>query len=178
MIYVDMDGVLANLYDYICLRTFQTSYSSIRESQREVLKTIFRNKIYFNHAFPEGAERVFEDLEPYPFNQTLIETVMKFGGEYTILSRPGSLDPEGISRAKHKWVEKHLAFCPPKEVLLVQDKTANGRAPGNVLIDDYDPFLQRWREKGGHAIEYKAWTFNTNDDIKRHLNVQLQDKYI
>lgn len=174
MIYVDMDGVLANLYDYMTLRTFQMTYVELRESQREVLKTMFRNKIYFNHAFPEGAEKVFEELEPYPFIRTLIDTVVQFGGEYTILSRPGSLDPEGISRAKHKWVERHLAFCPPKEVLLVQDKTSNGRASGNILIDDYDPFLQRWREKEGHAIEYKAWTFKSAAHIERYLNSTLK----
>ena len=169
-----MDGVLANLYDYISLRTFQITYTELRDSQREVMKTIFRNKIYFNHAFPEGPERVFESLEPYPFNQTLIETIVKVGGEYTILSRPGSLDPEGITRAKIKWAWKNLAFCPPKEVLLVQDKTANGRAPGNILIDDYEPFLESWSEKEGYAIDYKAWNFKTNESVKQYIEEKLQ----
>ena len=173
MIYVDMDGVLANLYDYMTLRTFKKPYKEITKDQFEILKKIFDCKLYFNFFFPEGAESLFENLEPFPFNKILIETVMRFEEEYTILSRPFYLDIEGTKRAKIKWVEKHLAFCPPKEVLLVQDKSANGRAAGNVLIDDWSSFLERWKEKGGYPVKYSAYDYTDDNTVKKYLTEQL-----
>jgi 5'(3')-deoxyribonucleotidase len=174
MIYVDMDGVLANLYDYISIRIFNKLYTNISPLKKDTLKAIWKNRKGFDLLFPEGPEQMFENLRPYPFNEVLIELIVKFGGEYTILSRPSNLDLEGTRRAKIKWVERHLSFCPPKEVLLVKDKTANGRAPGNVLIDDFDPFLEAWREKGGHAVEYKAWTFDSTVSLKEYMEEKLQ----
>jgi 5'(3')-deoxyribonucleotidase len=173
MIYVDMDGVLANLYDYMTERMFQKKFVDLNENQIFVFKKVFKEKLYFNHCFPEGVEAVFENLEPFPFNNALIETVMKFGNEYSILSRPCNLDIEGTKRAKIKWIEKHLSFCPPKDVILVQDKSANGRAKGNVLIDDWDDFLIRWEQKGGYPIKYKAVDYNDADLVKGYLKDKL-----
>jgi len=174
MIYVDMDGVLANLYDYMTLQIFKKPFKEISEDQMEIIKRVFKDKEYFNFYFSEGVESVFENLEPFLFNKTLIETVMKFGGEYTILSRPCKLDLEGTKRAKIKWVQKHLAFCPPKDILLVQDKSANGRALGNILIDDWDMFLDRWRDKGGHAIKYKAAEYDTAEQVEKYIEENLK----
>lgn len=173
MIYVDMDGVLANLHDYVSLRIFSRRFNRLPPLKKESLKAVWKNRKGFDLLFPEGPERMFEDLKPYPFNEVLLETVVNFGGEYTILSRPSSLDTEGTSRAKRKWVEHHLAFCPPKEVLLVHDKTSNNRAPGNILIDDFQPFINSWREKNGLAIEYKAWTFNSAKAVKDYIEEKL-----
>jgi 5'(3')-deoxyribonucleotidase len=174
MVYVDMDGVLANLYDYMTVRMFQKKFVDLNEDQLAILRIFFREKMYFEHDFPEGAEQMFENLEPFPFNKTLIETIVNFVGEYTILSRPCNLDLNGSKRAKIKWVEKHLAFCPPKDVLLVQDKSANGRAKGNILIDDWHDFLERWEQKGGHPIKYKAVEFQTEEQVSLYIKSTLE----
>lgn len=173
MIYVDLDGVLANLYDYMTLRMFQKKFVDLNEQQLFILRLYFKEKMYFDHTFPEGAEHVFENLQPFPFNEALIKTVVEFAGEYTILSRPCALDLNGTKRAKIKWVEKHLAFCPPKDVILVQDKSANGRAKGNILIDDWHEFLERWQQKGGHSIKYKAIDFNSSEEVSSYISQQL-----
>lgn len=170
-----MDGVLANLYDYLSTRIFGKSFVTLSPLKKDALKAVWKNREGFDLLFPEGPERMFENLKPYPFNEVLIRTIMEFGGEYTILSRPSNLDLEGTKRAKIKWAEQHLSFCPPKEVLLVREKTSNGRAPGNVLIDDFDPFLNAWREKEGIAIEYKAWTFNSAKTVKEYIEEKLQN---
>lgn len=173
MIYVDLDGVLANLYDYMTIRMFQKKFVELNENQLAILRMYFKNKMYFDHAFPEGVESVFENLDPFPFNETLIKEVVDFAGEYTILSRPCNLDSKGTKRAKIKWVEKHLAFCPPKDVLLVQDKSANGRALGNILIDDWHDFLTRWEKKGGYPIKYKAVDFNSSEEVSNYIHQHL-----
>lgn len=174
MVYVDLDGVLANLYDYMTLHMFQKKFVELNENQLAILRMYFRNDLYFDHAFPEGAEQMFEDLEPFPFNKALIKAVVDFAGEYTILSRPCKLDLEGSKRAKIKWVEKHLAFCPPKDILLVHDKSANGRAKGSILIDDWDDFLTRWEQKDGYPIKYKAIDFDTKEDVTTYIAQQLE----
>lgn len=173
MVYVDMDGVVANLYDYISERMFQKKYIETNEDQKLIMKLFFRTKMYFDHMFPEGVETVFENLSPFPFNETLIKTVVDFAGEYTILSRPCSLDIEGTKRAKIKWVEKHLSFCPPKDVLLVQDKSSNGRAKDNILIDDWDEFLIKWEQKGGKPIKFKAVDFTDSSSLSAYIKSHL-----
>lgn len=176
MVYIDMDGVLANLHDYVSFRIFNKRYNRLSPLKKESLKAVWKNRKGFDLLFPEGPERMFENLKPYSFNKVLLQTIISIRGEYSILSRPSSLDQDGTSRAKIKWVEQHLSFCPPKEVLLVHDKTSNGRAPGNILIDDFDPFLDQWREKSGKAIEYKAWTFNSSEQVRTYIESQLKDK--
>ncbi len=168
-----MDGVLANLYNYLSTRILKKSFVTLSPLEKDALTAVWRDRRQFDLLFPEGPERMFENLKPYPFNQILIRTVMKHAGEYTILSRPSTMDLEGTSRAKIKWIEQHLSFCPPKEVLLVREKTSNNRAPGNILIDDFDPFLKKWREKQGTAIEYKAWTFNSSARVMYYIKSQL-----
>lgn len=175
MIYVDLDGVLANLYDYMTLRMFQKKFVDLNEFQMPVLRSYFRTKLYFDHSFKEGVESMFENLEPFPFNKTLIETVMNFGGEYTILSRPCHLDLKGSKRAKIKWVEKHLSFCPPKDVLLVQDKSSKGRAKDSILIDDWDEFLNKWQSKGGHPIKFRAIDFDSQQSVKKYIEKSLSE---
>ena len=170
MVYVDLDGVLANLYDYMTERMFQKKFKELNEDQIAILRKYFRDKMYFDHCFKEGVEAVFENLEPFPFNETLIKTVVDFAGEYTILSRPCKLDLEGTKRAKIKWVEKHLAFCPPRDVLLVLDKSANKRTPGNILIDDWDDFLTKWKAKGGIPIKFDAYEYNSAEAVSSYLN--------
>lgn len=174
MIYVDMDGVLANLYDYMTLRMYDKIFVETSSEQREMIKTVFRNKKLFNELFPEGAEKMFENLDPFPFNKALIDTVMKFGGEYRILSRPCSLDIAGTKRAKIKWVSEHLSFCPPKDIILVHDKSSNNRALNNVLIDDWDAFLNRWEEKGGHPIKYNAYCIGSKEQVSSYISQELQ----
>lgn len=173
MVYVDLDGVLANLYDYISVRLFQQKFSMLNEFQIPIFRSYFREKTYFEHSFPEGAEAVFERLEPFPFNEILIKTVIDFAGEYCILSRPCKLDLQGTKRAKLKWVEKNLSFCPPKDVFLVQDKSANNRPRESILIDDWDEFLIRWQQKGGTSIKFDAKTFNTSNDVRTYLKNQF-----
>jgi 5'(3')-deoxyribonucleotidase len=174
MVYVDMDGVLANLYDFLSFRIINKPYSSTSEEERmKMREKVFRRKENFLKYFPEGPEAVFENLDPFEFNRTLIELINDRFGEYTILSRPSNLDREGTKRAKLKWVEKHLSFCPPKEVLLVQDKSANGRARNNILIDDWDKFLIKWKENGGIAIEYKANFFNNKQEVHSYFSMMF-----
>lgn len=170
-----MDGVLANLYDYMSVKMFQQKYENLNPIQKDIFKTYFREKMYFNHTFPEGVEGVFGNLNPFPFNETLIKLVSEYAGEYVILSRPCALDVEGSKRAKIKWVKKHLAFCPPKDVLIVQDKSANGRAKGNILIDDWDPFLVRWKEKGGVAIKFKATDYEDELSLRDYITSRLKE---
>lgn len=169
-IYIDMDGVLANLYDYLTLRIINKLYVNTTEQEKEILKNIFKHREKFMEFFPEGPQTVFESLDPYPFNKELIETVTKFQIKYTILTRPSSLDLKGTAQAKINWVKKHLSFYPPEDVLVVNDKTANGRAKGNILIDDFEPFLLKWGEKGGTAIGYKAWQFNSGEEVQKYIS--------
>lgn len=171
-----MDGVLANLYNYLSTRILRKSFVTLSPHEKDALRAVWKDRKQFDLLFPEGPEKMFENLKPYPFNQILIKTIMKHAGEYAILSRPSSMDVEGTSRAKNKWIGQHLSFCPPKEVLLVREKTSNGRALGNILIDDFDPFLNKWNKEGGIAIEYKAWTFTSSARVESYIKSKLNNK--
>lgn len=165
MIYVDMDGVLANLDNRLSRRVHGKDLNDLCDPEVQQLGVVFRSRFEFDRCFPEGAEALFRDLDPFLFNETLIRVVLEFDDEYTILSRPARVDPQGSSQGKMAWIKKHLWFAPPREVLLVQDKSADGRPPGNILIDDWDPFLARWACHGGHALKFRAREHFTAESV-------------
>jgi 5'(3')-deoxyribonucleotidase len=170
-----MDGVVANLHDFMSEKMFGNNIDNITEVELAELRSLFKNKKKFLTYFPKGAEHLFYNLPPFPYNKDLINTITTYKEEYCILSRPSNLDLEGTKRAKINWVKNHLSFNPPKDIILVYDKTSNGRASSqNVLIDDWDSFLNAWREKGGHAIKYVAREFDCGKKVIEFIKNNLE----
>jgi 5'(3')-deoxyribonucleotidase len=146
IVYVDMDGVLADLYNYAAELYDVEHYNHMTPEQWE---SFFKDS---------DAYHLFRDIEPFPTANQLLQIVKKFAGGYTILSSPLSFDKAGSIRGKREWLSKNITVSPD-EVIFEHDKYKYAVQPDgtpNILIDDYGVNIRKWRDAGGIAIKYQA----------------------
>lgn len=132
IVYIDLDGVLADFR-----RGLIDWFGDTEPHYDEMVGTNF-----------------FETLEKFDTSDALIEMVVKVFGEYSILSMPLRDDHENSEFYKKKWVRAQLS-PQPAEVIVTKRKEKY--AKGNILIDDREDNINKFNEKGGYGILYKAW---------------------
>lgn len=121
----------------------------------------------------ELAERTsgfWENLSPYDWKDEILNMV-RAKGEFLVSTSP-SLDPWCAS-AKVTWMRKHIGprFC---NYMIGHQKYAMAN-PDNILIDDNDGNVKKFREAGGRAILFPhRWNSNhrfENDRLNylRHM---------
>ena len=144
-VYVDMDGVLADLFNHVGELHDVEHYNQMTQSQWE---TFFKDS---------NAYELFRDLPVFPTANKLLQTVKDFAGGYTILSSPLSFDKAGSVKGKREWLDRHITV-PADDIIFEHEKqkyaTANGNP--NILIDDYGVNIRKWQAAGGIAIKYQS----------------------
>jgi 5'(3')-deoxyribonucleotidase len=153
VVYVDMDGVLADLYNHAAKLHDVDHYNHMTPEQWE---SFFRDS---------NAHHLFRDIKPFPTANKLLSMVKKFAGGYTILSSPLIFDKAGSIRGKREWLAKHVKVAPD-DVVFEHDKYKYAVQPDgtpNILIDDYSVNINKWRAAGGIAIKYQA----DEDDLSK-----------
>ena len=145
IVYVDMDGTLADFFGEV--------------ARREGAKT-WRDAHRIKDRVDQVARKpgFFEDLRPLPNAGKLIFNVLKLAGSYCILSAPLQREIEQSSEEKSEWLNRHLHRHPPEEIIFaVQKKHYARQADGtpNILIDDFDTNIRLWEANGGIGILYE-----------------------
>ena len=144
-VYVDMDGVLADLFNHVGDIHDVEHYNQMTDQQWE---DFFQNS---------NAYELFRDLPVFSTANKLLQMVVDFAGGYTILSSPLNFDKEGSIKGKREWLNKHI-HVEPDNIVFEHDKykyaTSNGKP--NILIDDFGVNIRKWQEAGGIAIKYQA----------------------
>lgn len=146
IVYVDMDGVLADLYNHAAELHDVDHYNQMTPAQWE---EFFKDS---------NAYHLFRDIQPFATANQLLELVKKYAGGYTILSSPLSFDRAGSIKGKSEWLKKHIKVAPDR-VIFEHDKYKYAIQPDgtpNILIDDYGVNTRAWDEAGGTAIKYQA----------------------
>jgi putative chitinase len=144
-VYVDMDGVLADLFNHAGSIHDVEHYSSMSKDQWE---EFFKNS---------NAYELFRNLPAFPTANKLLQMVKDFAGGYTILSSPLSFDKAGSIKGKREWLNKHI-HVSPDNIIFEHDKAKYATADGhpNILIDDYGVNIRAWGSAGGIPIKYQA----------------------
>ena len=144
-VYVDMDGVLADLFNHVGAIHDVEHYNKMTQAQWE---EFFKNS---------NAYELFKSLPAFPTANKLLDIVKNFAGGYKILSSPLNFDKEGSIKGKKEWLAKHINV-PADAWVFEHEKqkyaTANGMP--NILIDDYGVNIRNWQAAGGIAIKYQA----------------------
>ena len=144
-VYVDMDGVLADLFNHVGGIHDVEHYNQMTPAQWE---DFFKTS---------NAYELFRSLPAFPTANKLLQTIKDFAGGYTILSSPLSFDKEGSIKGKREWLNKHINV-PADNIIFEHEKhkyaTSNGNP--NILIDDYGVNIRKWQDAGGIAIKYQA----------------------
>jgi len=144
VVYVDMDGVLADMFGEVARREGASHWRKARKIKDRI------DQVAQEPGF-------FLDLKPLPNAARLIRGVMKLAGEYSILSSPMMSNVEQSTREKTEWLDHYLQNFQPQSVLFDHNKEKFARqADGtpNILIDDWDANIQLWVANGGIGILY------------------------
>lgn len=155
--YVDMDGVIADLYNYVAEIHDVDHYSNMTKDQWEV---------FFKDT---DAYSLFSTIPPFPNANELLNLVKTYAGSYRILSSPLNYDIEGSKKGKSEWLAKHITV-PAERVVYDGQKYKYAQQPDgtpNILIDDYGVNIRAWTNAGGTAVKFQ----NDENDISEIKNV-------
>jgi 5'(3')-deoxyribonucleotidase len=147
IVFLDMDGCIADLYNYAADIHDVEHYNQMSQQQWE---KFFKNS---------DAYQLFKDLPVFPSAAKLIEIIEHYAGGYCILSSPLSFDREGSIKGKKEWLTKNITKNKPEKVIFEHDKFKYAKQDDgtpNVLIDDYGKNINAWNNAGGIAIKYQA----------------------
>jgi hypothetical protein len=161
-----MDGLLANLFDFIGQRIYGKDYKDVTAEEKQKARSIWTNKQEFYQQLG-GSYAVFANLKPYSTNDALIQKVIEKFGEFYICSHPSPIDTKDCIAGKEDWILKHIIPKYGKYfrgALFPQDKSdfAITDSTPNVLIDDFQPYVDKWNQKGGIAIKLQSSHYNIN----------------
>jgi len=175
--YLDMDGLLANLFDYIGQKIYNKNYEHVTAEEKKEARSIWTNKEEFYQKLG-GSYEVFASLDPYPTNDILIKKVIeKFGGFY-ICTHPSPIERSECIRGKQDWINKHVVPVYGQYLLGVEfpehksEYAVNTDGSPNVLIDDFSPYIISWRDKGGISIQLQSSLYD-NTSIATYLDEEL-----
>ena len=166
IVYVDMDGVLADLYNHAAELHDVDHYNQMTPAQWE---EFFKDS---------NAYHLFRDIQPFATANQLLELVKKYAGGYTILSSPLSFDRAGSIKGKSEWLKKHIKVAPDR-VVFEHEKYKYAVQPDgtpNILIDDYGVNTRAWDAAGGTAVKYQADEDNLSKVVSVLQKVFSKDK--
>lgn len=162
VVYVDMDGVLADMWGEVARHHGVSNWRKARKKQKV-------DQVAKNPGF-------FRKLPALPNAGKLIHGVLKAVGKYSILSSPMMSRVEQSSQEKSEWLTHHLRKNPPQSIVFDHNKEKYARQSDgtpNILIDDYETNIKLWRERGGIGILYD---YKYPDDMLQQLQLALRGR--
>lgn len=148
-IYIDMDGVLANLQ--------KTLIDKFGEDYKELSADVMWSNIRDNEI------NFFFNLDCYDMSQNFVETILeKYSDSHYVSILTALPWPTGnlISAAKDKerWIRKFIHDTIPVHTIIGgANKPQYINNPGDILIDDTQVVIGKWRNKGGIGILHTSF---------------------
>ncbi len=173
-----MDGLLANLFDALAYKFYNKDYKFVTAQEKKKIKAIWVDENKFKQYF-FSVKDLFVNLKPFGKNgektQTIVNSVIEVFGEYSIITHPASINKKECIEGKKEWIIKHL-YPLPKKIYFPQNKAefAIRNGVSNILVDDFLPYIESWRNKGGYAIQMRTDMFKTKKEIKNFLLKELK----
>ena len=162
IVFVDMDGVLADLFNHVGEIHDVEHYNQMSDQQWE---DFFQNT---------DAYDLFRSLPVFPTANKLLEIVTKLAGGYKILSSPLNFDKAGSIKGKREWLAQHIRV-PADEIIFEHEKYKYAKTNGvsNILIDDFRKNITAWNAAGGIGIKYQS-DENSLDELVAQLSQALK----
>ena len=159
IVYVDMDGVLANFaggfYEL-------TKMNSDNVSDEELWARI--------NAY--GKVRFFSELTWMPGGKEMWNFIVQNFLNVKILSALGKSDKidKQSTQGKMSWLRHNIPSLSSDDIILVENKHKKRHysKPGDIIIDDTPVVIQEWIKKGGIGILYKT-AFETIGELKKYV---------
>ena len=166
VIYLDMDGVIADFFNGIETYYEVNHWKSIKHRDGIFVELRDTDFFYQLKTFKADSHKIVRKVQE-------IASINKI--DWGICSSPLRGDTNNSSYWKRRWLEKQ-SMVPPKieNMIFTSNKhkyAIDGltRTP-NILIDDKPENIRRWKEAGGIGIRFQC----NEDDIEEYLFVELE----
>ena len=151
IVYIDMDGVLADFFGGVEKLYGVGHWKELNADNKLDLKQEVINRI--------AGTDFFATLPKFDSAGELISMVKEFtGGNFSINTSPLRGDNENSDKYKKLWIQNNIE--QPDEIVITgrKESYAKDKASGtpNILIDDRPVNIQRWQGAGGYGILYQA----------------------
>jgi len=149
IIYLDMDGVLA---DFFAVYSKLAGVSNYKDIPAANVDPILDKLI--------GTD-FFAKLPKFPTADALVRLALSYADSYSICSSPLRNDYQNSEQHKRVWIKNNLNPQPemieitPNKDKFATNASANGKVP-NILIDDKRSNIEAWERAGGIGIKYQA----------------------
>jgi hypothetical protein len=154
ILYVDMDGVLADFYTPF---NKMAGVSSWKDADKATISQALQQITQMNDFWIN-----LDILSDVPKLLQAIKEVT--GGPYNILSKALASDSNAVAQKK-QWTAK-LSLRPDETIIMPATgnkgkyaKQSNGTQ--NILIDDFGYNITQWQQAGGIGIQHKNGEVNT-----------------
>lgn len=170
MIYLDMDGVLADFVQHTTDLGIPNNYQWFEPRETWTQETLEGERIktaamhspgfWINIPLCPGAKQLWDFCEPY--------------GRAVLTAKPQPDSPMLVDAEKLAWINKNLGEQPSDTFICCQRTEKQKYAPGHVLVDDDPRNCKAWEDAGGIAILHGARYERKGGSIViiDHANVQ------
>ena len=161
ILYVDMDGVLADFYGPFNKMAGVSSWKDAsKDTVSQVLRDITKQQDFWIN---------LDVLFGVPKLLSAIQSL--FNGQYKVLSKALAGDKRVVAQKK-QWVQANMQLQPNEIIIMpaTADKgiyATQSDGSANILIDDFGYNIKKWRSAGGIGIQH------TNDTVNNTIK-QLQ----
>lgn len=157
-LYLDMDGVQADLFHAVAKREKVDHWDDIPDQDEAITRLSLQG--------PESVYELFRNLDPLPGGQTIIKWLHANKIPFTVLSAPLRNEPKASIDAKKDWLDQHNPGTS-QNAIFTKRKYQYAMKDGNpnVLVDDFNYYLQSWAGAGGIAVKHSEGT--TDHTIKQ-----------
>ena len=161
ILYVDMDGVLADFYGPFNKMAGVSSWKDAsKDTVSQVLRDITKQQDFWIN---------LDVLSGVPKLLSAIQSL--FNGQYKVLSKALAGDKRVVAQKK-QWVQANMQLQPNEIIIMpaTADKgiyATQSDGSANILIDDFGYNIKKWRSAGGIGIQH------TNDTVNNTIK-QLQ----
>jgi 5'(3')-deoxyribonucleotidase len=162
-LYLDMDGVQADLFHAMAKREKVEHWDDIADQDDAIQRLALSG--------PLEVYQLFRELDPLPGGQRIIKWLHQHHIPFTVLSAPLRMEQEASKEAKRDWLDQYNPGSSETAIFTskkYQYAMSNGRP--NVLVDDFNYYLQTWAKHGGIAVKH-------SDESTDHTIMQLEKIY-
>ena len=146
IIYLDMDGVVANMLGYFKEKTGK-NFEDLPSKERWDLAAEYQD-MYAELDMLDGAKEMFNTI------QTLAK---QYHFDFQILTAIPLLKSfPNAEKQKEEWVRKHLSKTIKFNIGPHAVNKQEWCKPGDILIDDSVRNIEQWNEKGGIGITHRS----------------------
>ena len=162
-LYLDMDGVQADLFHRVAQIEQVDHWDDIPDQNEAITRLSLKG--------PYEVYQLFRNLDPLPGGQVIIKWLHQHKIPFTVLSAPLRNEPQASIEAKRDWLDQHNPGAS-KNAIFTKRKFKYAVTDGrpNVLVDDFNYYLQSWAEAGGIAVKH-------SDASTDHTIKQLEKIY-